>query len=91
MTRLIDAVALQKALAQMWFDSPLSVTGMSVSVLIDEQPTIEAEPVRHGKWMTHRTRIHDGEWYCSVCDYEPTVFEGTKYCPNCGAKMEVEK
>lgn len=51
---------------------------------------VEFIKLRRGKWTTHRTRIHDGEWYCSVCDYEPTVFEGTKYCPNCGARMDLE-
>lgn len=44
-----------------------------------------------GKWTTHRTQYHDGEWYCDRCDYEPTVFEATPYCPNCGAMMELDK
>ena len=46
---------------------------------------------KHGKWTTHRTQQHDGEWYCDKCDYEPTVFEATPYCPNCGAMMELDK
>ena len=46
---------------------------------------------KHGKWTTHRTQQHDGEWYCDQCDYEPTVFEATSYCPNCGAMMELDK
>ena len=40
-----------------------------------------------GQWITHRTQEHDGEWYCDQCGYEPTVFEATPYCPNCGAMM----
>ena len=51
--------------------------------LLKEQPT--------GHWTTRRTLQHDGEWYCDRCDYEPTVFEATPYCPNCGAMMEVEE
>ena len=47
------------------------------------------EQNRTGKWTTKRTQMHDGEWYCDQCDYEPTVFEGSNYCPNCGAKMEM--
>jgi len=46
--------------------------------------------VRRGRWTTERTIEHDGEWYCSVCGYEPTVYEASNYCPNCGARMEVE-
>ena len=41
-----------------------------------------------GHWTTKRTLQHDGEWYCDQCEYEPTVFEDTPFCPNCGAKME---
>ena len=50
-------------------------------------PTIEAEPVKHGRWIfdvcNHREHMK-----CSEClhSYEPTgVFT---YCPNCGAKMD---
>ena len=39
--RLIDADALSRALAEMWYDSHISVTGVSVSELINKQPTIE--------------------------------------------------
>ena len=42
---------------------------------------------KRGQWTTHRTQDHDGEWYCDQCGYEPTVFEATPYCPNCGAMM----
>ena len=42
---------------------------------------------KHGQWTTHRTQQHHGEWYCDQCGYEPTVFEATPYCPNCGAIM----
>ena len=64
-------------------------------------PTIEAEPVRHGRW------VKDSELntYCSHCEvYIPVVhchqsyqddeldwdkeIEETDYCPNCGAKMD---
>ena len=43
-----------------------------------------------GHWTTKRTLQHDGEWYCDQCEYEPTVFEDTPFCPNCGAKMDGE-
>ena len=59
---------------------------------IENAPTIEAEPVRHGHWTTQRTSEHDGEWYCSNCGYEPVVFENEHYCQHCGARMdEVEE
>ena len=50
----------------------------------------EMRPVVRGEWTTKRTWRHDGEWYCSVCEYEPIVFMDSNYCPNCGAKMDKE-
>jgi len=44
----------------------------------------------HGEWINRRTQQHDGEYYCSNCDFELESFiEGVfyRYCPNCGAEM----
>lgn len=57
---------------------------------IEEAPTIEAEPVRHGYWMC-------GDYYdigdvCSECDWDSGMVNPTlRYCPNCGAKMDLEE
>ena len=58
-----------------------------VEKMPSSQPTIDAVEVVHGYWTTKRTWQHDGEIYCSVCDYEPPTELKTNYCPNCGAKM----
>lgn len=65
---------------------------------IEREPTVDAEPVRHGKFVgTEYDGYADGypvyyEWECSQCG---CVFEGEeptyKYCPNCGAKMDGER
>lgn len=67
---------------------------------IDEQPTIEAEPVRHGKWATDKEDIEWGNSlkrkHCTNCgkrphfDKEEREFILTNYCPHCGAKMDLE-
>ena len=49
---------------------------------------LKEQEQKTGHWTTKRTLQHDGEWYCDQCEYEPTVFEDTPFCPNCGAKME---
>lgn len=54
-------------------------------------PTVDAEPVRHGHWI--KPTVIDGRAFniphCSVCNEVPCgVDEHTKYCPNCGAKMD---
>ena len=52
-------------------------------------PTVDAEPVKHGRWIHKYGDGHieiatlGGE--CSECGFINTV---TPYCPNCGAKMD---
>ena len=45
----------------------------------------DVAPLRHGRWL-HRK---NGVAYCSECEID-TVEDETEYCPNCGAKMELE-
>lgn len=46
------------------------------------------EKVKHGNWII----CSDGYYpYCSVCHSEPKTGEMTKYCPECGAKMDLDK
>lgn len=58
--------------------------GDSIAI-IKNAPTIEAEPVKHGRWITVENDIDYYPFMCSEC-YE-TVTKKTKFCPNCGAKM----
>ena len=57
-----------------------------------EQSTIEAEPVRHGRWEQcfedWRHQIEGDK--CSACGFEHygSSISHYKYCPHCGAKME---
>ena len=55
---------------------------------INESPTIEAEPVRHGRWIEKIGRAK-----CSVCADECWADSAMEYsyCPNCGAKMDLEE
>ena len=40
--RLIDADALTKALADLWYDGKITITGVAVADLIDNAPTVDA-------------------------------------------------
>lgn len=65
---------------------------MEIRSEISALQSVDAAPVVHGKWTTKRTQKHDGEWYCTACDYEPIVMtDDMKYCPGCGAKMDLEE
>lgn len=65
---------------------------------IDDAPTIDAVPVRHGKWVPKYIRIGGQDLVsgmkCSECGEDPLNAEGdeflTDYCPNCGARMDEE-
>lgn len=58
---------------------------------LKSMPTVDAVPVRHGKWI-HEVRytidsLHSYQQYrCSECGM--TYITNTKYCPNCGARMD---
>ena len=54
--------------------------------------TIDAEPVRHGRWIKRGSYDEDGyfdtHYTCSECG--TCVFLTTRYCL-CGAKMDLEE
>ena len=68
--------------------------------VIDAVPTADVAPVRHGRWIYNPNGMdfNLGAWECSVCtqknnnlpcnrNISPYICVGSKYCPNCGAKM----
>lgn len=60
--------------------------------IIDSMPTIDAEPVRHGKWMEKRetSKFHVRYFECSECRAASYRYQvRMNYCPNCGAKMDL--
>lgn len=65
---------------------------------IDRQPTLDIEPVRHGRWIEERDIFGKMPPCCSVCGEEDIFSEegcGTyykpPYCPWRGAKMDLEE
>ena len=62
---------------------------------IDLQPTVEAEPIRHGKWILKCADIVGETIICSECNHERTLLNPVckypKYCENCNAIMDGKK
>lgn len=88
--RLIDADALKKKARMNGHCLRPMVTGYHMCVSthdIDDAPTVDAEPVRHGRWIK-RDIVPDYMWkYCCSCCHS----DGERrynYCPHCGAKMD---
>ena len=64
-------------------------------------PAVEVEPVRSGSWVydPNGMDFNLGAWVCSKCKernnnlggmrrINPYMFAGSRFCPNCGAKMD---
>lgn len=103
--RLIDADALineidawmkrisleDNAVANAVFD-----TLQSVAEMVIDANEIDAEPVRHGRWIgiegdgyADGLPVYD-VWECSECGDEWHGEDTPCYCLNCGAKMDLE-
>ena len=67
--------------------------------ILEEAPTVDAEPVRHGEWVKMRGMMppeYMGLKECNKCGWHihplgQTAFDKResefRYCPRCGAKM----
>jgi DNA-directed RNA polymerase subunit RPC12/RpoP len=66
----------------------------NVQCLIYDAPTIDATPIRHGRWEEIDDLDFDTLYRCSVCGEEFYLIDGTPrenqyyYCPCCGSKMD---
>lgn len=85
--RLIDADALKRELKVCGI---IDHYGTQVLIKIDNMPTIDAEPVVHGRWIYCKR----GRAECSECHRDfVDVYDldnADNYCRHCGAKMAGE-
>lgn len=102
--RLIDADAINQEMyhkafevddgRQVW-NSGLWIRYQIFDEAIRDAPTIDAVPVRKGKWIrTGRTNIYGGiELQCPFCNDRVMVsrVDHEIYCRHCGAKLGKEE
>ena len=63
-----------------------------VKAVIRNAPTVDAEPVKHGRWEG-KFWTDSFQHVCSLCGSTSRVHPESapyKYCPYCGAKMDKE-
>ena len=57
-------------------------------------PDADVAPVRHGRWIDAYPDIEPNPMFmygiCSECGFEQGISKYLKYCPDCGAKMDLE-
>lgn len=97
--RLIDADALKRDICKycndVYSDEPCEPSDCEHMRIIDNQPTIDAVEVVHGRWIK---KTADCIYYyaCSECG-EPVLRSQwgcdffSEFCPSCGAKMDGER
>lgn len=97
--RLIDADALDREMYRKSFEvddgrnvwnSGLWIRYKIFEEAIRDAPTVDAVPVRHGRWTPHEEMSDEWNcsetWYRCQCGYDTR--RKTPYCPMCGARME---
>lgn len=100
MTRLIDADGLLPMMKYATTDSeigvfPVKIGFNEIAKVIDDAPTVDAQPVRHGKWLDIDSQMYTWKVRCDQCGHERSMMSTQgrypKYCENCGAKMDGDK
>ena len=87
--RLIDADALMRDIEQ------YHLSNGKFQYWVELQSTVDAVPVRHGKWIDegqYADYYPHHAWRCSECGEHVIEIDTPwyKYCPNCGARMDEE-
>lgn len=78
-----------KILSEMWKITEKEAEAVDMAIEALKRPT--------GHWEEVRDMWGDTLWRCDRCGIEWTFIEGdpidngTYYCPNCGAKMDVKE
>lgn len=92
--RLIDAEELERLFYEQVESGATDLFGAFEDALQDAQ-TVDAVPVVHGRWEYNAQTIHTQSLMrCSICGWwtlDPSVYGAYHYCPNCGAKMDLEE
>lgn len=75
-----------------------------VDMIIRKQPAADVVEVKHGEWL--KTDAYPHRVYCSLCyktyvtneeiikgrsDERPAYCREAKFCPHCGAKMDLKE
>ena len=80
--KMTEYIERERAM-QIAFTSPFFSNALMEEIKVI--PAADVAPVIHSKWEI----CCDGYYpYCLNCKAEPPGREMTKYCPNCGAKMD---
>lgn len=97
--RLIDSETLKSRIGELCINNDDLFSAKAyerIIGVIEAAPTIEAAPVRHGRWIPTEYDSYYGDapiwdkYECSECGHEHSGEEDTltAFCPDCGARMD---
>lgn len=92
--RHLDDVFIKRGLPPLYKMSlecnrALEAQGGAIRDVINGLPAVDAEPVRHGEWIYQDDDLMSWKT-CSLCRCESFTLDDARYCPYCGAKMDLE-
>lgn len=80
------------AVLDVYYDTPdIDLSGEKFEAAILKIQAADVEPVRHGRWVEKEKYTFGIMYDCSLC--ENRILDNGhpwNYCPNCGAKMDLE-
>lgn len=91
MPRMIDAEQLKQQKTVLW-DPALGFCDCVLVEDIDKAPAVNAVEVVHGRWISYLdgdSIMPERRYRCSEC-CDRGWGRKWPYCPNCGAKMDLE-
>lgn len=70
--------------------------GLYPSQYLEDIPAADVAPVVHGRWIKEKTRDDFDSMKCTACNglllvRWHTRLDFFRYCPNCGARMDLEE
>ena len=102
MTEYIEREAISEEIRKYYYKNPPNFSyaegfdrGLDrAQRAILDAPAADVAPVRHGRWVDAYPDIEPNPMFmygiCSECGFEQGISKYLNYCPNCGAKMDLE-
>lgn len=84
-----EAYRVMKDLEAAYIYPPISEAFGTAAIYINQIPTADVQPVKHGSWKFRGSGSPEFTFRCSCC--ENIAPEEYSFCPNCGAKMDKDR
>lgn len=88
-TKEMSAIEILNYYRNLYYAEPQVTERGIIANAINDYLTSDVQEVRHGKWMTDRFGLEVA--ICSICRATYEGGDSFRFCPKCGAKMDLEE